>query len=255
MTQRFFIPAAWLTPPTVTLQGETAHQIKNVLRLKPGAEIIVLDNSGAAWQVKLTEVGQDKIQGQLTVRQAAGGEPGLHLTLYQGMLKAQKFEWVLQKGTELGVNCFVPMICQRSVVNDFEAIAKKRARWERIIQEAAEQSRRGKLPRLEGARSFAEAIQQARSHPLSLMPWEEMGGSSLKEALAGTRVRAMALFIGPEGGFTADEAALARDNGLQLVHLGPRILRAETAGLALCSVILYERGEWQTPPGITPDNF
>jgi 16S rRNA (uracil1498-N3)-methyltransferase len=247
LTHRFFVPSDWLTPPLVYLHGETARQIKTVLRMQPGDEIIVLDNSGLEYRVQLTTMSRDEVQGQVIAQQPAQGEPKLHLTLYQGSLKAQKFEWVLQKGTELGVSRFVPTLCQRSVVNKMDDLGSKRSRWERIIQEAAEQSRRGKLPVLEKAVPLAEAVRQASQQmrpPLLLMPWEEASESTLKTVLRETNPQAVAVFIGPEGGFTADEAEIARQAGVRLVKLGPRILRAESAGLAVCAVILYELGEW-----------
>ncbi|MBN1221344.1 MAG: 16S rRNA (uracil(1498)-N(3))-methyltransferase [Anaerolineae bacterium] len=244
MTHRFFIPPKWLTPPTVTLCGDIARQVKTVLRLRPGDDIIVLDNSGMEWQVRLTKFDHDVVEGQIISQQSAQGEPSLHLTLYQGTLKGQKFEWVLQKGTELGVSCFVPTICQRSIVNRVGALTGKYSRWQQIIREAAEQSRRGKLPQLESPMSLADAIQYARSTPLIVMPWEEAATLTLKEVLAREQSGAVAIFIGPEGGFTPEEATLVQEAGGLVVKLGPRILRAETAGLAVCAAILYQRGEW-----------
>jgi len=244
LTHRFFIPPNWIEPPTVRLQGQTARQVRTVLRMKPGDEIVVLDNSGMEWRVSLTQVDKTEVHGQIIDRQPARGEPELHLTLYQGTLKAQKFEWVLQKGTELGIGCFVPTLCRRSVVNNREALAKKRERWERIIREAAEQSGRGLLPRLEPAMPLAEAMRFAASNTLVLMLWEQAVGSTLKEVLDKTRPRSVGLFIGPEGGFTEDEVVSARQCELQIVKLGPRILRAETAGLVAASAIFYGMGEW-----------
>jgi len=244
VTHRFFIPANWIEPPTVQLQGQTARQIKSVLRLKPGDEIVVLDNSGTEWRVTLTDIGNDAVTARIVEQQPAQGEPMLQLTLYQGTIKGQKFEWVLQKGTELGVSRFVPTICRRSVVNDGEALAKKRDRWQRIIQEAAEQSGRGILPRLEPAMPLAEALQQAASSALPILLWEAEHHLALKDVLLEVAPDTIALFIGPEGGFTPDEAALARRTGCHIVTLGPRILRAETAGLAACSAIFYQTGEW-----------
>jgi 16S rRNA (uracil1498-N3)-methyltransferase len=230
------------------LHAETARQIQTVLRLRPGDEIIVLDNSGLERRVRLTELRKNEVRGEVISQQPAQGEPRLRLTLYQGMLKAQKFEWVLQKGTELGVSCFVPTICQRSVVGNVDDLVQKRARWERIIQEAAEQSRRGRLPRLEQVMPLAEALQlvsqPAQPTSLQIMPWEEATGPSLKRILAEVKPQAVAVFIGPEGGFTATEATMAREAGAHLVKLGPRILRAETAGLAVSAAILYELDEW-----------
>lgn len=242
MTHHFFIPADWLIPPTVTLQGETARQIQTVLRMRPGDEIIVLDNSGSEWRVKLTGMSKGQVQGQLIAQQLAQAEPNISLTLYQGMLKAQKFEWVLQKGTELGVSRFVPTICRRSIAGKPNDLVGKQSRWERIIQEAAEQSRRGKLPRLEPAVLLETAIREAaaQTDSLLIMPWEEAAGPTLKTTLAGVKPQPVGIFIGPEGGFSPEEAALAAEAGVRLVTLGPRILRAETAALAVCAIILHE---------------
>jgi 16S rRNA (uracil1498-N3)-methyltransferase len=244
LLHRFFISPSYINSPIINLDGETAHQIRTVLRLRPGDEIVVLDNSGLEWQVRLTEVSKNKVQGQITAQKPVQGEPAVQLILHQGTLKGQKFEWILQKGTELGVSGFVPVVCQRSVVRDPEALGKKEKRWQQIIREAAEQSGRGKLPHLEQARSFTEAIQHAQSKGVILMPWEEASGVTLKQALVEAQGDSIALFIGPEGGFTSDEAVLAEQAGATLITLGPRILRAETAGLAVCAAILYEMDEW-----------
>lgn len=252
MTHRFFIPPDWFTPPTVYLRGNLVHQIKTVLRLQPAEEIVVLDNSGQEWRVQLTDFGRAEIRGQLVATQPTQGEPTVYLTLYQGTLKGQKFESVLQKGTELGVCRFVPTLCQRSVVSKQADLTPKQARWERIIQEAAEQSRRGRLPVLAPAAPLVQAIRQASQEAppdsLLLLPWEEASEPSLKTVLTAVKPTSVAVFIGPEGGFTTEEAVLARQAGIHLVTLGPRILRAETAGLAVCSAILYELGEWDSSP-------
>jgi 16S rRNA (uracil1498-N3)-methyltransferase len=245
LIHRFFVASNYITPPVIYLEDEIAHQIRTVLRLQPGDEIIVLDNSGIEWQVRLTEVGKKSIQGRVEAQKQAQGEPRVHLNLYQGVLKGQKFEWVLQKGTELGISAFTPTICRRSIVRDLEALAKKETRWRQIIREAAEQSGRGKLPQLDQAQSFEAAIQQVQPGTLMIMPWEEAGGEPLKQVLTQAEPSKIALFIGPEGGFTAEEATLAREAGAKMVTLGPRILRAETAGLAACVAILYELDEWR----------
>jgi len=242
MPHRFFVPKNCITPPTVQLPADVARQVNTVLRMQPGDKIVVLDNSGTAWQVKLTEVSKSAVRGQIVDQQSAAGEPKLHLTLYQGTLKAQKFEWVLQKGTELGVSRFVPTVCQRSVVRDRNALLKKQSRWQQIIREAAEQSGRGKLPVLHSVMSLAEALTATQPEELILMPWEEATDESLNTVLV-EPVTNIALFIGPEGGFSAAETTNAQRTGARLVTLGPRILRAETAGLAACAAIMYQAGE------------
>jgi 16S rRNA (uracil1498-N3)-methyltransferase len=214
--------------------------------MQPGDLIVVLNNSGRAWRVKLTEVGKTAALGKIVGQEQVQSEPELHLTLYQGTLKAQKFEWVLQKGTELGVSRFVPLICHRSVVRENTALAKKEDRWQRIIREAAEQAGRGKLPHLAPAIPFDQAVRHTCAAPLRLMLWEEAAGPGLKTALRGVTANRVALFIGPEGGFTPEEAAAAQQAGFHVVKLGPRILRAETAGLAAAAAIMYELGEWDS---------
>ncbi len=243
---RFFIPPDWIDKSKVTLVGPIAHQIKNVLRLKPGRNIVVLDNFGQEYVVALTHIAKNVVVGQVTEQRAAGGEPELKISLYQGTLKAQKFEWVLQKGTELGLAEFIPVISERSVLGDVQVVDQKAMRWERIIQEAAEQSRRGILPELRPGMMFAQACQRAvRSAELNLLAWEDEAAAGLKTVLSGLEAppRRINLFIGSEGGYSLDEARLAHGYGIYPVWLGRRILRAETAGLVAASAIFYHFGE------------
>jgi 16S rRNA (uracil1498-N3)-methyltransferase len=173
-------------------------------------------------------------------------EPGLALTLYQSVLKGDRFEWVLQKGTELGAAAFVPMLSRRAIVTDAARVSKKRPRWERIIREAAEQSRRGRLPRLADPVSFSQACRESvETHDLVLIPWEKAAHDGLSGMLRSlvSRPASIALLIGPEGGFEHDEIALAQRGGIRTVTLGPRTLRAETAGLAAMTIVLSELGE------------
>lgn len=240
MPHRFFIPPNNIIPPIVQFSGDTVRQIKTVLRMQPGDEIVVLDNSGAEYRVALVSVEKRQVTGRIIAKQTAIREPAVGVTLYQGMLKANKFEWILQKCTELGVCRFTPTICQRSIVRDPKSIAKKNERWQAIIREAAEQSGRGRLPQLEPAISLAEAVSQAQAEGVVIMAWEEAADQSLRQTLSEAQTERMALFIGPEGGFAPEEAALARESGAKLVTLGPRILRAETAAIAAVASIFYE---------------
>jgi 16S rRNA (uracil1498-N3)-methyltransferase len=171
------------------------------------------------------------------------------------LLKGQHLEWVLQKGTELGVSAFVPMITRRTVVRDEGRAHKKRARWERILREAAEQCHRACVPRLFDLLSFEEACRAAvAGHDRSFLPAVQEGDLGLADvACAAVQpetpaepLRAAprwALLIGPEGGFDAAEVELARGHGIQVVSLGPRTLRAETAALAAATILLDRWGE------------
>jgi 16S rRNA (uracil1498-N3)-methyltransferase len=246
---RFFIPSEWINGQQVTLVEDVAHQVRNVLRMRAGDRLIVLDDSGWEREVELSRVTPNVVIGYVAEERLAAGEPRTKISLYQGVLKAQKFEWVLQKGTELGLVEFVPVVCERSVVGDLEDVDRKLGRWGRIIREAAEQSGRGRLPVLRPAMLFAQGCQRAmRSGGLALVPWEGEKEISLKAALAASgsgedRPFSISLFIGPEGGLTPEEVQAARRYQAQPVSLGPRILRAETAGLVAASAILYELGD------------
>jgi 16S rRNA (uracil1498-N3)-methyltransferase len=254
---RFFISPEWINEGQVSLIEGTAHQIRHVLRMQVGDRLIVLDNSGWEREVELTRLTKNVVMGRVVKERLATGEPRTKISLYQGVLKAQKFEWVLQKGTELGLIEFTPVVCERSVVGDLEDVDRKLGRWARIIREAAEQSGRGRLPLLRPALLFAPACQRAkRSGGLALVPWEGEKAISLKAALTADdagedRPFSISIFVGPEGGLTQDEIKAARGYGLQPVGLGPRILRAETAGLVAASAILYELGDLD-PAGDNP---
>jgi 16S rRNA (uracil1498-N3)-methyltransferase len=249
---RFFVPESWIRGGEVTITGPQAHQIARVLRMHPGDSMIVLDNSGWEIHVRLRSVESNAVKGEVLRRSLAGTEPRTKISLYQGVLKSNRFEYSLQKGTELGIVEFVPVVAERCVVRDLEAVEKKRRRWEWILQESAEQCRRGRKPMLRLATFFVQACDQARnSGGLSLLLWEQGSVSSLRELLqtapAGQERSwpplTINLFVGPEGSFTPGEVDQACHYGLLPVRLGPRILRAETAGIVAAAAILYELGD------------
>jgi 16S rRNA (uracil1498-N3)-methyltransferase len=241
MAQRFFLPPASIVDDVVTFGPVTAHQLRNVLRLRPGAQVTVLDDSGMEYDVTLERLEHDTAMGRIGARRAAETEPQVKMTLYQSLLKGDRFEWVLQKGTELGVSRFVPVFAERTVVRGAGWVEKRRDRLERIIREAAEQSYRGRLPILGPALSFEEAcVDSVAAHDLSILPAVAAGGEPLAATLqAGSAIERVALLVGPEGGFAPEEVALAERSGLHVVTLGPRILRAETAAVVTPALVLY----------------
>ncbi len=254
MTQRFFVQPGAIAQDEVLLGGPQAHQIIAVLRMKAGDRCFVLDNTGWQYEVQVAELKQGEVRAKVLSRSLVTTEPRTKITIYQGLLKADRFEYVLQKGTELGVVAFVPTVCDRSVAGALDDRSGKIARWTRIIAEAAEQSGRGKLPVLQPAMAFAQACSQARG--ISVIPWEGESTQRLRDALRqltldgasevkSTRPRPFAvnLFVGPEGGFTPEEVETARQHGIAPVTLGARILRAETAAIATASAVLYELGD------------
>ena len=240
---RFFVPPDSFAGERVTLRGAPAHQLRHVLRLRPGESIVLLDNTGREYETVLDSVAADVCVGHIVAQRTSPNEPRVRLTLYAALLKHDKFEWFLQKGVELGVAAFQPVFTERCVAGD--GGAHKFERWQRIVREAAEQSERGLIPLLAPALYFAEAISQAAQAGLSLIPYEEETACSLRSVLhqhaAPTTIN---LFIGPEGGFTPAEIELARSHNILPVTLGPRILRAETASLAAAAAVFYHFDEW-----------
>ena len=222
----------------VVFSAEQAHQMGRVLRLQPGARVVVLDNAGWQYEAELVEVGR-RATAVLHHKQPAANEPRAQLTLYQALLKRDNFEWVLQKGTEIGVTRFVPLLTARTVAQP----PHKADRWQRILTEAAEQSRRGRIPALAEPLRLEDAWPQAQTADLALLPWEGASGETLAGALAGKRPSTLALFIGPEGGWTEAEVADGRAGGILPVTLGPRILRAETAAIVAAALVMHTLGE------------
>lgn len=248
---RFFVSPTDFAQQPVVLVGEQAHQVRRVLRLRLGETVMLLDGQGGAGEAVLVELDERSARFKVMRRWQAPREPAVHITLYQAVLKGERFGWALQKGVEVGISRFVPLVCERSVVVDLDAVEDKRDRWQRIIQEAAEQSGRTHLPELLPAQFFSGAVQMSEEaedvQDLRLIPWEgeqELRLSTALRACNLTGETRIQLFIGPEGGFAEAEIALARHYRIQPVSLGPRILRAETAGVVAAAAILYQAGEF-----------
>lgn len=246
-TYRFFVPPEALEGGEFALDhADMAHQVGTVLRLRPGDRVQLLDNSGAEYTVRLTAVERRRLAGQIEQRSPVQTEPALALTIYAPLIRAERFEWLLQKGTELGARSFVPLLCTRTSAAEAEIGARKQERWGRIVREAAEQSRRGFLPALHLPLPFAEACAAAAQHGLALLLWENTGAAPLRQTLrdrAQTPPQTAALLSGPEGGLTDDEYTHAQTCGIIPVTLGRRILRAETAPLVAAAALLYELGD------------
>jgi 16S rRNA (uracil1498-N3)-methyltransferase len=242
---RFFIPPDQIASGRVCLAGETARQIHSVLRLHTGAHILVLDDSGLEYLVELETVERSSALGRVLESQPCPAEPQTRLTIYLGLTQREKFEHALQKCTEAGAAGFVPVITSRTLVQNPAEATRKLPRWRQIVQEGAEQSGRGRLPFVHPPLHWKEALQHAATrHTRSFLLWEGEHTTSLKTALAETQPGStLAALIGPEGGLSEAEAAVAVQAGCVPVSLGRRILRMETAALAATLLILYQLGE------------
>lgn len=197
--------------------------------MRPDERIVVLDNSGYEYVVRL----RSPSEGTIEERGHNTAEPKTRLVLYQGILKGPKMDFVLQKGTEIGISTFVPTVTERSVAG--EPGETKQRRHRTIVREAAEQSGRGRIPEVLPAMTLCEALHRARG--TVVIPWEGETETRLSSVspFSGDTV---SLFIGPEGGFSTVEIEAAKAAGATAVSLGPRILRAETAALVSASLLL-----------------
>jgi len=243
---RFFVDPETLRGEDVELDKPLSHRLLHVLRLRAGDRIVLLDGRGGEYEAVLDEVSGSLIRARVLSRREGLPEPATRVVLCQSIVKGDRFDWVLEKGTEIGVAKFIPLVSERGVVRPRAGRVERIERWQRIVREAAEQCGRSRMPEVTIPVSFDEAVQTAKG--LRLLPWEGERNTTLRQAMREIAGRAqdrvtVSLFIGPEGGFAADEVERAVDNGAQTVSLGPRILRSETAGIVAAAAVLYELGE------------
>jgi 16S rRNA (uracil1498-N3)-methyltransferase len=237
------VPRGTLRARNVTLGPDLAHRLGRVLRLRRGDEVVLTEGDSREYVVQLTGVSAHAVTGVIVGEREAPEEPAVRLTLFQSLIRASRFDLVLEKGTEIGVTRFVPLVTARAQNQAEEPSAGRMERWVRIVTEAAEQSGRGRLPAVDAPVLFEEALVSARG--VRILPWE---GERLQPMGAYLRAlpdrpQEVSLFIGPEGGFEPSEVKLAQEEGVTLVTLGPRILRSETAGIVASALALEALGE------------
>ena len=225
------------------LPDKAAHQVRDVLHLVVGEQLVLLDNSGDEIHCTVKSSSKTVVEVLVVGRQAGKSESPVQIILCQGLLKSARFEWILEKGTELGVSTFAPILCRRSMAGLDGAGHAKIQRWQRILEEATEQCGRARRPTLLPIRSLMDALSNIPTGAMALMAWEEEQGQSLHDVLQAVSLQqpmTVVLFIGPEGGLQKEEVQLAQQYGIQSVTLGTRILRAETAALTAVANVMYE---------------
>ncbi len=245
--RRFFTEPQNISENIVTIYEDATH-ITKVLRMKSGDQILVFDGTGYEYICELLSVNKDKCEAKILSSKFSEQEPKTRVTIYQGIPKSGKMEGIIQKSVELGVHSIVPVAMDRCV-SKLEAGKKqddKISRWNKVAVEAAKQCGRGIIPTVEAPVNFADAIDKMSKTQLSVMPYEILAGSetsNLKTVLSENSATEISVIIGPEGGFSESEAALAEKSGIKLVGLGPRILRTETVSSAILAIIMYENNE------------
>lgn len=239
----FFIDKSAIDGSTARITGEEAGHISRVLRMRPGDELTLCDGEGMFYDAAISDIQGGEVVAEISRQYPAPTEPKVKITLFQGIPKNPKLEFIVQKATEIGIVRVVPM-------NTTRAVAKlekenKVQRLQKIAAEAAKQSHRGIVPEVSAPVPFEKAVEMAAEAGLAIIPYEEENRQSLRDFLRGKETESLAILIGPEGGFEESEVALAKEKGIVPVTLGPRILRTETAGLVTAALALYELGDMQ----------
>ena len=235
--RRFFVPAGTLRARNITLSGGLARRLARVLRLRRGDRVVLTEGGEREFEVELTGVSANAVTGVVIGDRLSPPEPSIAVVLYQSLIRPNRFDIALEKGTELGVARFVPVINARSQID--EASRGRTERWQRLVVEAAEQCGRGRLPAIDPPLPFGEALASAPG--LLLVPYEAERANRLADYLRALpqRPQTVSLFIGPEGGYTGEEITLARGAGAVLVTLGRQVLRSETAGVVAAAIVLH----------------
>lgn len=235
---RFFVPRDF--GETMFIDGQDAHHITHVLRMKLGEQLQIVSLDQVAAVMKITGFGENRVDLALVETLEKSHEPSVKVTLIQGLPKQDKLEWVIQKAIELGVTEIRPTIMDHSVVKVDPA--KKQERWQKIAEAAAKQSKRDIILQVALPEKFRDIVTGCQAD-LKIVAYEVEDTRGIREVLAAHReAKSIAFLIGPEGGISKDEFALTQELGWHSVSLGPRIMRTETAALATLTAIMYETG-------------
>jgi 16S rRNA (uracil1498-N3)-methyltransferase len=241
---RFFVDKINIHLDNIVITGDDVKHIGKVLRLVYGDLITVCDGEGTDYTVRIERYNKDSIFTSIINSNKNKTEPPIEVTLFQGIPKSDKMDFIIQKSVELGIRKIVPVITERTIIrfDNNKGFDKRATRWQRISLEAAKQCNRGIMPQVEFPLNFEEALEFCADSDLSLIPYEKEKLNCLKSIISFNPKKA-AVFIGPEGGFSEAEIAEAVNFNIKPVSLGPRILRTETAGIALLSILMYEWGD------------
>ncbi|MBR4276867.1 MAG: 16S rRNA (uracil(1498)-N(3))-methyltransferase [Lachnospiraceae bacterium] len=229
----------------VFIEGPDVNHIKNVLRMKPGEEVNVSNGvDGKEYRCAILDMNEAVVNLELRFIKEDGNELPVDVTLYQGLPKADKMELIIQKCVELGVKRIVPVSMKRCVVKlEEKKASSKVSRWQSIAEAAAKQSKRGIIPEIGQVVSFSEAVSDASKSDIMLLPYEMADADAMDKTRAvfnGLKAgQKVSVFIGPEGGFDEGEIEMAKKAGMEIITLGKRILRTETAGMMVMSFIVF----------------
>ena len=245
---RFFADLVQSADERIILSGENARHAALVLRLSPGDEIMVGSGDGRDYSCKIESITAEEVVAEILDISGNAAELPVEITLFQGFPKGDKLDLIIQKSVELGVHRIIPVWMSRSIVKMDEAKAKKRRdRYQSISEAAAKQSGRGIIPEIGAFLSMKEAVKKAVKLDRILLPYENAKGmeytrkvlSEIRDENEKGTVKSLGIFIGPEGGFEESEVTALQEIGAEVITLGHRILRTETAGMTMMSILSY----------------
>lgn len=239
----FFVNPEQIGEKEIIITGKDVNHIKNVLRMQKGDQICVSSgNDSKEYRCEILSVSEEKVHVNIMWIEEVGMELPDKIYLFQGLPKSDKMDFIIQKTVELGVYEIIPVATKRAIVKlDQKKEESKRTRWQKIAESAAKQSKRTMIPKIHSMMTFQEAVEYAKEMDFKMIPYELAGGMKktrelFREIKPGQSV---AVFIGPEGGFDEQEIALAKENGVIPITLGKRILRTETAGMVVLSILVF----------------
>ena len=241
---RFYVSADQLAEKEVFISGGDVNHIKNVLRLEVGDWIVACDGNGTDYVSRIQSICSDEVVASIEKVQPTGTELPVRITLFQGMPKKDKLELIIQKAVELGACEIVPVMTKRTVVklSEEKKINKRLERWQSIAYAAAKQCDRGIIPTVHKPVSYEEALAMADQLDYHVIPYELQTGMEEARKIVdqACKQRSLGIFIGPEGGFEPEEVERAMTRNIHPMTLGKRILRTETAGMALLSILMFQ---------------
>ena len=247
---RFFVDTRQINPVQnqIIIINEDVKHISKVLRLREKDTVEICDGANMEYICKIQSVGKDNIKLSITEKKQSISEPPIKVMLYQGIPKGNKMDLIIQKTVELGVTEILPVEMKRTVIrfSDNKDKQNKVQRWQKIALEASKQCKRGIIPAVYPPVSFGEALTHSKKNQLNIMPYEDENQNGFKavvKSLDRNNINKIGIWIGPEGGLDEKEVATAMENGVYVITLGPRILRTETAGFAMLSLVMYELGD------------
>lgn len=241
----YFIQSRSIQNDRVVLTGDLAHHLSAVLRCRVGEIVHLVDEDRVRYRSELNHVSEKRITAKILERERPEPRRTPVITLAQAVLKGDKMDWAIQKAGELGVNVIIPVVTERTIARPrAERVQHHRSRWQTIAKEASQQCGRLDYAEVKPVVSLDDLFKNPPEASLKLVPWEQEQGRSLKAALHNLKEeKSVAVLIGPEGGFSPREIESACEAGWVPVSLGPRILRAETAGMAVLAILEYELNE------------